>query len=52
MSSMFAFVCADVLPETSGDIIVVPREFTAQTGSDFDVDKIYIATKSYVDGIL
>ena len=36
MSSTFGFVVADVLPETSGDLIVVPREFTAQTGSDFD----------------
>lgn len=34
MSSMFGFICADVLPEQSGDLIIVPREFTAQTGSD------------------
>ena len=34
LSSMFAFVVADVLPENAGDLIVVPREFTAQTGSD------------------
>ena len=34
MSSTFAFTVADVLPETSGDLIIVPREFTAQTGSD------------------
>lgn len=47
MSSTFGFVVADVLPEISGDLIVVPREFTAQTGSDFDVDKIYLATYSY-----
>ncbi len=47
MSSTFGFVVADVLPEISGDLIVVPREFTAQTGSDFDVDKIYFATYSY-----
>lgn len=36
MSSTFGFVVADVLPEISGDLIIVPREFTAQTGSDFD----------------
>lgn len=47
MSSIFAFQVADVLPEASGDLIVVPREFTAQTGSDFDVDKLYLATFSY-----
>lgn len=51
MSSMFAFVAADVLPETSGDLIIVPREFTAQTGSDFDIDKLFIAMKSYTNGI-
>lgn len=39
MSSTFGFVVADVLPETSGDLIIVPREFTAQTGSDFDQRK-------------
>lgn len=47
MSSMFAFTVADVLPEQSGDLIVVPTEFTAQTGSDFDVDKLFLATMSY-----
>lgn len=51
MSSMFAFIAADVLPETSGDLIIVPREFTAQTGSDFDIDKLFIAMKSYTDGV-
>lgn len=34
MSSMFVFTVADVLPEQSGDLIIVPPEFTAQTGSD------------------
>lgn len=47
MSSMFSFQVADVLPEQVGDLIIVPREFTAQTGSDFDVDKLYLATFSY-----
>ena len=52
MSSIFAFTVADILPEQTGDVIVVPREFTAQTGSDFDVDKIFISTMAYVDGQL
>ena len=52
MSSTFAFRVADVLPEQAGDVIIVPREFTAQTGSDFDVDKIYLATMSFKNGIL
>ena len=47
MSSIFAFTVADVLPTQSGDIIIVPEEFTAQTGSDFDVDKIFVAMKSF-----
>jgi hypothetical protein len=50
MSSMFAFQVADVLPYSSGDVIIVPREFTAQTGSDFDVDKLFLATFSYEKG--
>lgn len=52
MSSTFAFRVADVLPEQAGDVIIVPREFTAQTGSDFDVDKIYLATMSFSNGVL
>lgn len=50
MSSTFGFIVADVLPETSSDLIIVPTEFTAQTGSDFDVDKLYLATYSYKRG--
>ena len=52
LSSMFGFTVADVLPSNVGDLIVVPREFTAQTGSDFDVDKLYLATFQYKDGEL
>lgn len=52
LSSTFAFTVADVLPEQSGDLIIVPREFTAQTGSDFDVDKLYLSTLSYKNGEL
>ena len=51
MSSMFAFTVADVMPPLVGDLIIVPREFTAQTGSDFDVDKLFLATFSYKDGV-
>ena len=52
MSSAFAFTVADVLPEEVGDLIVVPEEFTAQTGSDYDIDKIYLATLAYKDNKL
>lgn len=47
LSSTFSFIVADVLPAQTGDTIVVPDEFTAITGSDFDIDKLYIATYSY-----
>ena len=50
MSSMIAITVVDMLPKQSGDLIIVPREFTAQTGSDYDVDKLYIATMSYKNG--
>lgn len=50
MSSIFAFTVADILPDNNGDNIIVPEEFTKQTGSDFDVDKIFVAMKGYRNG--
>lgn len=50
LSSMFSFQVADVMPTTISDTIIVPEEFTAMTGSDFDVDKLYLATYTYKDG--
>lgn len=47
LSSTISFIVADVLPEQVGDAIVVPDEFTAMTGSDYDVDKLYIAMYAY-----
>lgn len=47
LSSTFSFIVADVLPEQLEDTIVVPDEFTAMTGSDYDIDKLYIATYAY-----
>lgn len=32
---------AGFLPETMGDLIIAPRDFTKRMGSDFDVDKLY-----------
>ena len=46
-SSMFAAQVADILPKQNGDLIIVPREFTGQTGSDFDVDKLFLALKKF-----
>lgn len=50
LSSMFSFQVADIMSTTIGDTIIVPEEFTAMTGSDFDVDKLYLATYTYKDG--
>jgi hypothetical protein len=50
MSSIFAFTVADILPDNNGDNVIVPEEFTKQTGSDFDVDKIFVAMKGYRNG--
>lgn len=52
LSSIFGFTVADVLPPQCGDLIIVPPEFTAQTGSDFDVDKLFLATRAYKNGVL
>lgn len=49
-SSTFSFTVKDVLPKTMADTIVVPDGFTAMTGSDFDIDKLYIATFDFKDG--
>lgn len=50
LSSAFVMSVADVLPEQEGDVIVLPEEITSQTGSDYDVDKMYITTLHYEDG--
>lgn len=47
LSSTCSLKVTDVLPESMGDIVVVPDDFTAMTGSDFDIDKLYIATGYY-----
>lgn len=47
LSSTCSLKVTDVLPESMGDVIVVPDDFTAMTGSDFDIDKLYIATGYY-----
>jgi hypothetical protein len=47
LSSTASLKVTDVLPEFMGDVIVVPNDFTAMTGSDFDIDKLYIVTGYY-----
>lgn len=37
----------DVFPEIMGDTIMLPEGFTKLTGSDFDIDKLYVARFAY-----
>lgn len=45
-SSIHALRFVDVLPVVK-DTIILPREFTKVTGSDFDIDKLYLASSAY-----
>ena len=45
-SSIHALRFVDVLPVVK-DTIILPREFTKVTGSDFDIDKLYLASLAY-----
>ena len=38
---MSAVEIVGFLPEAMGDLVLAPRDFTKQMGSDFDVDKLY-----------
>lgn len=46
VSSVHALRFVDVLPIVR-DTIVLPKEFTRITGSDFDIDKLYMSTLNY-----
>ena len=45
-SSIHALRFIDVI-STVRDTIILPEEFTAITGSDFDIDKLFLSTKFY-----
>lgn len=45
-SSIHSLRFVDVLPVVK-DTIILPREFTKVTGSDFDIDKLYLASLAY-----
>ena len=45
-SSIHALRCVDVLPAVR-DTVILPKDFTKITGSDFDIDKLYLATINY-----
>jgi len=46
-SSIVPVTIVDILPESSGDTIVLPSEITTFTGSDFDIDKMFVASHNY-----
>lgn len=51
ISSISALRCVDVIAATK-TTVVLPKEFTKITGSDFDIDHLYLATYNFqiVDG--
>ena len=46
-ASTLAISVKDIVGSECGDIIVLPDGYIAITGSDFDIDKLYFAIKSY-----
>ena len=51
LNSMEFFEVAEFLPETAGNIIVVPSEITMKAGSDFDIDKLTLYMPSINSGL-
>lgn len=47
MSSIAALTIRGVVMSQAGDIIILPDEFTARTGSDFDIDKLFLTRYNY-----
>lgn len=46
--SMMMLKVVGVYPETIGDTITLPSEFTVLTDSDFDIDKLYVTRYNYI----
>ena len=47
MSSIDAFEVVGFLPKSMGDTVVAYDDITSKTGSDFDIDKMYIMLPNY-----
>lgn len=45
-SSIHALRCVDVIPVVN-DTVILPEEFTKITGSDFDIDKLFLSGLNY-----
>lgn len=46
-ASTAALKVVDLYPEQIGDTVTLPDEFTSLTGSDFDIDKLFVARYNY-----
>lgn len=53
-SSMAFIEVVGILPSYMGDLVIAPKDFTKQMGSDFDVDKLYtyMFETEEIDGVL
>lgn len=49
LSSIVALKVKEFIQETVGDTIILPDEFTALTGSDFDIDKLFVMRYNYTN---
>lgn len=45
-SSIHALRCVDIIPAVN-DTVILPAEFTKITGSDFDIDKLFLSSLRY-----
>lgn len=54
IASIPALRVKDVVDSSNGDTIILPDGYVAITGSDFDIDKLYFATRnfSYQNGLV
>jgi len=46
-NSLEQFEIAGFLPSIAGETVVVPSEITAKSGSDFDIDKLFLLEPNY-----
>lgn len=45
--SMYHMKIKGFVPATAGEVLILPKEITVLTGSDFDIDKTYIILKEF-----
>lgn len=47
-SSQLPIQVVGFIPQSMGDLVIVPKEITKQMGSDFDIDKLYTYFTNYI----